>query len=125
MMRPAVPAPTLAVVPTLDALASDPSLAASLPRETAVSLYTRCALAEAALRARLLGDAGQAVLPPERESEEWMSAAQVEARFGLPKRWLSDHSAELGRLRIVSRPSRKVVVFHGRRLSRFLEARCS
>ena len=76
------------------------------------------------MRARLLGDLGPASPPPEREreSEEWLSAAQVEARFGVPKRWLSDHAADLRRRRIVSRPSRKLVVYHRARLARLLEA---
>lgn len=109
-------------VPSLDAIADDPGLAARLPREAAVVLYTRCALAEAALKARLLGDLGPASPPPERDAEEWLTASQVEARFGLPRRWLADHMRALRPHRIVSRPSRKVVVFHARRLSRFLEA---
>jgi hypothetical protein len=82
-------------------------------------------MAEATLRARLFADRGPVPSPPQREAEEWLNADQAEARFGLPKRWLSNHSPELRRLRIVSRPSHKQVVYHARRLSQFLESRCS
>jgi hypothetical protein len=124
MMPTAAPSP-LVTVPSLDALADDPNIAASLPRETATVLYTQAARVEAALRARLLGDPGPASSSPEpRESEEWLNADQVEARFGIPKRWLTDHARDLRQRRIVSRPSRKLIVYHRGRLARLLEARC-
>ena len=116
--------PTLIPVPTLDQVAGDPSLVASLPRETAVALYSRAAVAEATLRARLLADPGVPVPLPPPEREEWLSASEVEARFSLPKRWLVDHAADLRQARIVSKASRKRVVYHRARLARFLEARC-
>jgi hypothetical protein len=125
MTPTAVSAPALVAIPSIDELAATPHLAASLPRETAVNLYARCAIAEAALRARLLGDLTPVSPSPEpHEREEWLNAEQVEARFGIPKRWLADHAADLRRRRIVSRPSRKLVVYHRGRLARLLEARC-
>jgi hypothetical protein len=126
MMPTAAPSP-LVVVPSLDALAADPNIAATLPRDMAASLYARSALVEAALRARLLGDLAPMSPSPEREreSEEWLNAEQVEGTFGIPKRWLADHARELRQRRVVSRPSRKLVLYHRARLARLLEARCS
>jgi hypothetical protein len=119
-----VPAPVL--VPTLDALADDPTRVTTLPLDTARVLFQRVALVQALLLGRLMEGASPLTAPPsERESEEWLSAEQVQVRFALPKRWLSDHMRELRAHRIVSRPSRKVIVFHARRLGRFLNARCS
>ena len=54
----------LVPVPGLDQVAADPTLAATLPRETAVSLYVQAARVEAALRGRLLGDLGPRVPVP-------------------------------------------------------------
>jgi hypothetical protein len=126
MMRTAAPSAVLAVVPSLDALADDPTRATTLPLDTARALFQRVALVQALLLGRLMEGASLPPAPPsEREIEEWLSAEQVQARFALPKRWLSDHMRELRSHRIVSRPSRKVVVFHARRFSRFLEAQCS
>jgi hypothetical protein len=115
----------LVEVPTLDQVADDPTLVARLPRDAALVLYARAAIAEAALRVRVAAEPAPAVPSPAPEAkEEWLSAGEVEARFSLPKRWLSDHMAELRQLRIVSRPSRKRVVFHRARLARFMESRC-
>ena len=120
MMRPAVPAPVL--VPTLDALAQDPSIAVSLPRDAAVSLYMRCAITEAALRARLLGDPAPASSPPPSPSgPEWITAAQVREQFGLDSAWLAEHRRELQARRIVSAVSRKVRLYSVPRLRRLIE----
>jgi hypothetical protein len=113
---------TLTPLPTLDHLAGDPGQVAKLPREVIAALYPPVAGLEAALRARLLGDLGPASPPPEREAEEWLNAEQVEARFGLSRRWLSDHARALRQRRVISKPSRKVALYHRGRLARLLEA---
>jgi len=53
----------------------------------------------------------------------WLSADQVESRFGLPNSWLLEHRRQLASLGIVSRPSRKIRVYDAKRLGRFLESR--
>jgi hypothetical protein len=105
-------------------VADDPTLVARLPRDAALALFTRASIAQALLLARLLAESPPAVPPPPAEAQEWLSAAEVERRFSLPKRWLVDHAVELREARIISRVSRKRVAFHRARLARFLESRC-
>ena len=125
-MATALPTPALVAVPSLDDLARDPERVTALPLDTARALFQSVTLVQALLLGRLMEGASLSMArPPERDAEEWLNAEQVGIRFGLEKRWLSDHMRELRSHRIVSRPSRKVIVFHVRRLGRFLEARCS
>jgi hypothetical protein len=116
--------PSLVGVPSLNELAERPALAQALPLETAQALLIQCALIQSVLLGRLVTSprAPEPLTPA--EPEEWLNAAQVEVRFGLPKSWLIDHAAELRQRRIVSKPSRKLVVYHRGRLTRLLEAKC-
>ena len=53
----------------------------------------------------------------------WLSAEQVEQRFGLPNTWLHEHRRQLSSLGIVSRPSRKTTLYDVKKLGRFIESR--
>jgi hypothetical protein len=112
-------------VPGLDEVAADPNIAATLPREAAAALYTRCALAEAALRARLLIEPATAPMPTKAEPEEWISAEEVTKRFGLDPPWLKRHRRLLRGRKILATPSRKKSVYSLRRLAAFLESQAA
>jgi hypothetical protein len=121
-MRTATPSPVLAVVPTLDALADDPSRVAALPVETVRALYARMLVCQAALTPRLLTAVGAASGPPlPPPGPEWITAAQVREQFGLDALWLAEHRRGLQQCRIVSSPSRKVRLYSVARLRRFIE----
>jgi hypothetical protein len=61
---------------------------------------------------------------PGPEPEQWLAEKQVTEGFGLTAEWLEDHQADLRAHKIISKPSRKVRLYHARRLVRYLEARC-
>ena len=53
----------------------------------------------------------------------WLSVEAVVSSFGLTPRWLEDHREDLRRRHILSKPSRKMTLYHMQRLTRFLEER--
>ena len=111
-------------LPTLEILTADPDRASELPRDMALALLAKATTVQGILLARLLIDgAGTEGSSSASEPEEWLPAEEVTRRFGLSTRWLTDHRRELRQLRIVSQPSRKTILYHARRLARFLEAR--
>ena len=119
-----VPAALLVGVPTLAELAERPALAQALPLETAQALLIQCALIQSVLLGRLVTSPRAPEPATPAEPEEWLNAAQVQERFALPRSWLTDHAAELRQRRIVTKPSRKLVLYHRGRLARLLEAKC-
>ena len=103
------------VVPTLTEVLDRPALGAELPRDLLVAYYRVVAQAEAALRATLLAGAFGPDLAwapatePAPEADRWLSPDEAAARFGVTKRWLLDHQAEIpGRRRL----SRKMLRFN-------------
>ena len=124
LREPRAAASPLVSVPGLDQVADDPNIAASLPREAAAALYTRCALAEAALRARLLIEPVTAPMPTKAEPDAWISESVAIDRFGLDATWLKRHRTALRARRIIS-GSRKRRVYHPRRMAAFLEAQAT
>ncbi|MGH9813305.1 MAG: hypothetical protein ACRD4T_09240 [Candidatus Acidiferrales bacterium] len=112
---------------SLDAVAADPGVVVHLSAAVRQTLVLRAAAALAALAAW----SANAEQPPSASASsmsssepEWLDSDGVTQRFGLDKRWLADHARELRRLRITTRPSRKVVLYHVARLRRYLESRC-
>jgi hypothetical protein len=102
-------------------LATDPALAARVPREVIAALYPQVAVLEAQLRSRLLAEPVPAPMPVKAEPDEWIAEAAVIARFGLDATWLRRHRAALRARRIIS-GTRKKRFYHPRRMSTFLEA---
>lgn len=122
----AIAMPSTVAIPTLDDLARDPSLAGALPRHAAAALVAAGLVAVSAAAGRLLALSTEPDASPRdlgREAgPETLTAAGVEALFGLSARWLEDHGRALDLHRIRHRPSRKMVLYHVGRLRRFIEA---
>jgi hypothetical protein len=116
-------------VPTLDELAAEPARVHDLAPEAVVAMLGRATVVHIALTERLrVFVAGADVAPRESGAEsasgaEWLPTQRVVEQFGLSARWLAAHRRLLIGRRIISRPSRKTVVYHARRLARFLEER--
>jgi len=111
--------------PSLDALAADPGLAATVSPEARQALVLRLAAVLAALAASTgLRPAPSSPALRDDEGAQWLAVDEVKRRFGLDRRWLADHAIRLRQLKIVTAPSRKVRLYHVGRLGRFLEARC-
>ena len=109
---------------TLDALADNPALAATLAPEARQQLILKAASVIAACAAIASVANGHATPPPPVEGPEWLGPDDVAARFALDRRWLADHARELASRKIISKPSRKRVLYHAARLQRFLDSRC-
>lgn len=114
------------VLPALDAIADEPGAVRQLPPDVAATLFIRAVLCGAALLTRIVSaseERRRAEEATEGGPEVWLSPDEVTRRFGLSARWLATHRRVLAGRRIISRPSRKTVVYHARRLARFLEER--
>jgi hypothetical protein len=113
--------PPLRAVQSVDALLTEPELIHKVSAEEARTLVTQLAalLLTLSLRAR----EPMAPIIDTKDPAVWLSAEQVEQRFGLNNLWLMEHRKQLGALGIVARPSRKIRVYDTKRLARFLESR--
>jgi hypothetical protein len=119
--------PTLVAVPTVAELVANPSLARGLPRDVLVNFIAQLAATQAVLMAELSSPTSHPVPAPaavlEMGSDRWLKAEAVEAQFSLSPRWLEDHDALLRQRHIVTRPSRRVILYSATRLQRFLETK--
>jgi hypothetical protein len=121
--------PLLAAVPTLDELVSTPSMATTLPRPVAAALLPGAVTVLGVLLARLLDHpergphSDHPVSPPVAGEPEYISADDVTRRFSLSRDWLEDHARDLRARGIVVKPSRKVRLYHLRKLRRFVDGR--
>jgi hypothetical protein len=103
---------------TLEAVAADPSLVASLSPEQLPELYRLAARAEAELRAALL-----TARPASREPEapdQLLTVAQAAERLGRTKDWLYRHAKDLP---FTVRQGTGHPRFSARGLARYIRAR--
>ena len=114
--------PPLRAVLDLGQLLREPERVGQLSTEEARALVTQVA----ALLVLLSSRASESQITKDQENKDpaqWLSAEQVESRFGLPNSWLMEHRRQLASLGIVSRPSRKLRLYDSKKLGRFIESR--
>jgi excisionase family DNA binding protein len=113
-------AAAVTLVPSLDELAADPARAAGLPRETAMALLARCAVAQSALVGCLLRAPSMATAMPDGQQEDQLLDVDEAAdRLGTSTDYLYRHSGKLPfTVRIGSR-----LRFSARGIDRFIRTR--
>jgi hypothetical protein len=108
--------PTLAAVPTLDAIAAQPAEARNLTRDAAVALHAQCVVVLTALLPLL------ATAPAEPATSEapstFLTPQEAADLYKVPKRWLLAHAHEIPGTRALSR---KTIRFDQARLERWLD----
>jgi hypothetical protein len=117
--------PPVVAVPSLDELASNPSVATALPRPVAAALLPSALTVVGILFSRLHDTpepGAPASHPANSDEPEYLSAADVTRRFGLSRDWLEHHARDLRGRGIIAKPSRKVCLYNVRKLRRFVEA---
>jgi hypothetical protein len=105
-------------VPSLDALAVDPSKVSGLPPAVARALLVEIASLQPLLICQAFGMA-ETVEPT--VSEDLLTVEQVTQRFGVTERWLYRHKKQLPH----SQPTRKVLLFPAKKLERWFAAQKS
>jgi hypothetical protein len=110
------------LMPTLDALARDPSAAIGLPPSALAALQAQMAAAQCALASALCRPGPTSPREPDAAAlEPWLTAEDLVKRIpGYTKRWLYRHAAVLPFAR---RLSRKRLVFSLPGAQRYLAAR--
>ena len=106
-------------MPSLAEVQQDPAILIGLPWSVVVELRRQIAHIAAdvdTILYRLIAEAKTPDVTPDRLLTPDVAAA----RFGVTRRWLLDHAAEIPGVR---RLSRKVVRFNEHRLARFLDSR--
>jgi hypothetical protein len=108
--------PTLAAVPTLDAIAARPAEVRHLTRDAAVALHAQCVVVLLALLPLLATSA-----PPDpatSEAPSFLTPQEAADLYKVPKRWLLTHAHEIPGTRALSR---KTIRFEQARLERWLD----
>lgn len=114
--------PPLRAVQSVDGLLAHPERVATLDPGEAQRLSIQLSALLVALTLR----ASEPQITRDQENKEtvqWMSSEEVTQQFGLDRAWLHEHRRLLQSLGVVSRVSRKTVLFDPRKLRRFIESR--
>jgi hypothetical protein len=108
-------------MPSLAEVQQDPTILTGLPWPVIVDLRRQISHLAADVDAVLYWTLTEVRTKDQRadvEPDRLLTPEAAAARFGVTKRWLLDHAAEIPGVR---RLSRKIVRFSERRLTRFLE----
>lgn len=92
-------------VPTLDAIAIDPRLAATLPKAAISGLLMRNAVVQSALTAALATDQGQEHPAATAQDDETLTPDEAAAMLKKPRRWLSRNRHRLPFVKPISERS--------------------